>query len=262
MYAVAGQQITIVARLRDTVEGKDLVTVTEDGKIEELIDVENRVAEKLLRALLGTPTDDELAKMRSSQEYADYVAYLADLKKKAGEKPVEAIAEVKPPEEAKVDVVKPEPPAERQGQEKMLQVGYRAGTWMFTGNDPEDVDYGPTFIHRFVFGWDQNRFRTNLMFGFAINGSGPIELGGGNAERGTLRIWELAWDFDFKFIGSARSGSKKTRTFQVNPAGRGTAAGSRSTATPTRASCSIRSTGSPSTSRSATTIRSPCRSAA
>ncbi|MBI2378330.1 MAG: tetratricopeptide repeat protein [Deltaproteobacteria bacterium] len=219
-YAISGERVSIAAKLHDTEAKQDLLTVTEEGNLKEVIDVENRVAEKLLRALLGTPTDDELAKMRSSQEFKDYQAYLSSLKSKAKpeelakapERPKEEPKpEVKPeppkPEEKKPEVAatepKPEPEPESEAQEERFHMGYRLKTWLIE-SDPaaNQIEYGPQFMHGLTFGWDHDHARNHFVFSFLKNGSSdPMELGAGNAEYSTLRMWDFAWEGDYKLIG-------------------------------------------------------------
>ncbi|MBI4816010.1 MAG: tetratricopeptide repeat protein [Deltaproteobacteria bacterium] len=223
-YAISGDRVSIAAKLHDTEAKKDLLTVTEEGNLKELIDVENRLSEKLLRALLGTPTEEEVAKMRAAQEFKDFQAYMASLKDKS--KPVEVAKAPEPPPPPKVEEKKPEPPppppkvAEKKPevaaaapkpepdddsktQEDRFQLGYRLETWLIESDRlPGQTEYGPAFMHGVNWGWDYDRARNNFIFAFLKNGSSDgLQLdASGNAEFSTLRMWEVAWEGDFKLL--------------------------------------------------------------
>jgi Tfp pilus assembly protein PilF/TolB-like protein len=77
-YAAAGDTIRVTGRLRDAAQGKDLVVAVEEGKVGELLEVEERLAEKLLRALVGDLSEAELARMKHARKRPRPVRYVEE----------------------------------------------------------------------------------------------------------------------------------------------------------------------------------------
>ena len=75
-WQVYGGQLRLTARLIDLESSKDLLGDTVSGDEKQLFELADELAEKIVRRLVGAPSEEELARLRSSQEFAAYKKHM------------------------------------------------------------------------------------------------------------------------------------------------------------------------------------------
>ena len=110
-YQQGGGKVQLRARAVDVTNGKNLVGEQVTGNESELLQLQDDLAKKLVYALIGAPSEEELKALESKQSLAEYKAQMEELARLRAK----AKAEAKPEEVAKAEEptkTEPEPTSE------------------------------------------------------------------------------------------------------------------------------------------------------
>jgi tetratricopeptide (TPR) repeat protein len=110
-YQVLNGVVVIDAKLTDVDTKANLLAERVSGPEKEILDLQNKLAEKIARRLVGAPSEDEMKRLREKQDYEAYKRDMQELarrraeeKKEAERKEAEKLAAVLPKPKVEIKV--------------------------------------------------------------------------------------------------------------------------------------------------------------
>lgn len=126
-YQQAGEKIQLNARLVDIASNKDLVGERVMGSKNDLLELQDQLAKKIVYALIGAPSEEELEALKSKQSLADYQKQMQDLDKQLADRRAKVAAGEKVEEKYPTVIEEKKPDEVAEAPEEPAHEDYRSG---------------------------------------------------------------------------------------------------------------------------------------